>query len=391
MIRAHNRFWYFLKKTPLVFPRARAGAEPPFLAASGLHDFYAAIWREAGPLRRLAFRLTRAAFLAWLPGRARALAKAHALPPDRAAAVLALSRARFLDPRDAIIQDLKTEAEAALYVRRFEEAAISRKLNPQYWNGTCEMDDKAAFAARCARHGLPHPPLRAVCLSGRIEARSLPEAPELFVKPMFGTGGFGVGVVSASGLSDLRGLESRLRSDAGAKTDWIAQDRLRSHPDIADVALKALSTVRVYTILNEARRAEIVSVALKLSTVPEALADNGAGVGIHIGVEPETGLLTIGTGRAQSKMHERNPANGVLFRGRPLPRFREIVDLAVAAHETAFPDYSYCGWDLAPTAERVWLIEGNAKASMVAAQRPNLRWMAPERWNDLLRLTIARH
>lgn len=390
MIRDHNRFWYFLKKAPFVFPAAPPGAPAPFVAAEGLTAFYAARWKAAGPLRRASWRLLRAAFLLWLPGRARTLAKAHGIGPERRAEIEALCRRRFLDPRDAIVQNLRSDAEAALYVRRFEEAAISRRLNPQYWDGTCAMDDKAEFAARCVRHGLPHPPLRALCLRGRVEARALPEAPELFLKPRFGTGGFGVGVCPAAGVADLAGLAARLAREAGTRTDWIAQDRLRSHPDLADAALDALSTVRVNTILDEAGRAEVVSVALKLATVPGALADNGAGGGIHIGVEPGTGRLGVGAGRAQSRMHERNPANGVLFRGRALPRFAEIVAQAIRAHETAFADYSYVGWDLAPTAERVWLIEGNAKASMVAAQRPHLRWMKPERFNALLAMHIAK-
>lgn len=392
MIRPHSRFWYFLKKSFLIFPLAAPAdrSERPYLAARGLSDFYDAIHSEAGPLKRLYFRLTRAAFLAWIPRRARSFAARHGVDPARRDEVAALARRRFVDPRDILVNDFTTEAETTLYIRRFEEAAINRKLNPQYWTGACEMDDKIAFAARCERAGLPHPPLRAVCRAGRIEGLSAPGADEVFVKPLHGTGGIGAEAYAALGLTTPGELADMLREKAGAKHEWLAQDRLRSHPDLVDVALNALSTVRVYTILDEHERAEVVSTSLKLATSAEAIVDNGAGTGIHVGIDFDTGRLKRGAGRGDLVLHGSNPANGVTFEDRPMPCFREIVEIALRAHDEAFPDYTYAGWDLTATAEGVWLIEGNPKASMVAAQRPFLRVMGPERFNDLVRLNMAR-
>lgn len=392
MIRPHNRFWYFLKKSFLVFPLAAPAdrAARPYLAARGLHEFYDEIYAAAGPLKRLYFRALRAAFMVWTGWRAAAFARRHGVAAARRDEVVALARKRFIDPRDILVNEFRREEEAQLFIRRFEEAAISRRLNPQYWDGACEMDDKVAFAARCDRHGLPHPPIRALCRKGAIEALSLPEADEIFVKPLHGTGGIGAEAYAAAGLSSLDDLARRLRAKAGAGHEWLAQDRLRSHPDLRDVTLNALSTVRVYTILDEDGRAEVVSTSVKLATAEAAIVDNGAGTGIHVGVDFETGRLKQGAGRGDLVMHSANPVNGVVFEGREMPLYREIVATALRAHDEAFQDYTYVGWDLAATAEGVWLIEGNPKASMVAAQRPVLRVMGPERFNNLVRLNMKR-
>ncbi|MEO0362882.1 MAG: hypothetical protein AAF322_17300, partial [Pseudomonadota bacterium] len=215
MIRPHSRFWYFLKKSFLIFPLAPAGerAERPYLAARGLHAFYDEIWAAAGPLQRLWFRLGRVGFMTWIARRADSFGARHGVDPERRRAVSALAKKRFVDPRDILVNDFSTEAETELYIRRFEEAAINRRLNPQYWDGTCEMDDKIAFARRCDEHGLPHPPLRAVCRGGEVEALSLPEAEEVFVKPLHGTGGIGAQAYRVDGIERLEALAATLREE----------------------------------------------------------------------------------------------------------------------------------------------------------------------------------
>lgn len=383
MIRHHNRNWYFLKKSVLVFPYDPGGAQP-FVAANALHGFYRQKWATAGALRRFWWRALRLGFLIWLPWRARKLSRFHGLPDERAKAVEALCRRRFMDPRDVIVNGFERDEDAETYARRFEEAAINRLLNPQFWNGTCVMDDKFAFARRCEERGLPTPPIRAFCVDGAITVNAPPGTAEVFVKPLHGVNGEGAGVFDMSGAKDHASFAARLAATAGKGDDWIAQDRLRTHPDLADVSLNALSTVRVYTLLNEQGACEIVSFSLKFTTNPDSVVDNAAQGGIHVGLDHATGQLGVGTGRALSAMYQANPANGARFTGRQMPLWREILDLARQAHEVGFPDYVYCGWDIAPTSEGVFLIEGNAKASMVNAQRANLRVMGPERWSELI-------
>ncbi|MEO1612381.1 MAG: hypothetical protein AAFU55_08525, partial [Pseudomonadota bacterium] len=203
MIKSHSRFWYFLKKSFLIFPRAGGDARP-FVAAEGLTPFYSRIYAEAGPLKRAYWRLLRFGFRRWIPIRAKQLAKKYDLPDDRRREVERLSLDRFMDPRDALINEFPQKPAVAHYVRRFEEAAINRILNPQYWDGTCEMDDKIAFARRCEAHGLPHPPLLATCVNGQITVNAMPETEEIFVKPLHGTGGIGA---EAYPLTPLSGVD----------------------------------------------------------------------------------------------------------------------------------------------------------------------------------------
>ena len=68
----------------------------------------------------------------------------------------------------------------------------------------------------------------------------------------------------------------------------------------------------------------------------------------------------------------------------------EAAALVRRAHETAFPDYVYAGWDVALTEAGPVQIEGNAKATMTSAQRPGLTIMAAERFQTLLAQNLAR-
>ena len=384
MIRIHNRRWYFLKKSVELFPRSAPGAARPFAAADGLQKHYQRIWDAAGPLRRGWFVLQRLAFLAWLPRRTRTLAAKHGLGEAERSDLYALARRRWFDPRDLIVNEIRDDAGCDRIIRRFEEAAVIRRLNPQYFDGACEMDDKIAFADRCRRHGLPHPELRAVCRNGEVEVRGMPATDSVFVKPAHGTGGFGAAIVDVRGADTPEELKTLLEREAGTGVDWLAQDRLRNHPTVEEFALSALSTMRIVTIRDEHGAAETVAAALKIAVVAGAIVDNAAADGFRIAIDLETGRLGRGAAKAGSRQEGANPVNGVVFEGRRLPYVAEAVALARRAHDVAFADYVYAGWDVAILEDGPILIEGNAKATMTSAQRPNLMAMAPERFQSLI-------
>lgn len=381
-----NRFWYLLKKGMPILPwrLLPAPGQPRLACAEFLRPFYEARARRLGPLAWPVGLLSAAIFQLWAPFRARQSRRRHGLTPDFAAAALRAARRHFVDPEEFAIHHRADEAFLRTHVRRFEEGAINRVFNARHWRSGCELHDKLAFAALCARHGLPHPETRARCVAGRIEALSLPPSGKVFVKPSTGMSGYGCAVVDLSQARTREEAGAILLEAAGARPDWIAQDLLLNHPDIADFSLNALSTMRVITLMDEAGRPEIVATTIKIATRPEAVTDNGAQGGIFLGVDPETGEIGLGAKLLGGRIHESQPGNGVRTKGRKVPFVAESRALAVEAHRLMFPGYAYIGWDIAVTPEGPVMIEGNAKPSMTVAQRSFFRNMPPERFAALL-------
>ncbi len=76
---------------------------------------------------------------------------------------------------------------------------------------------------------------------------------------------------------------------------YVVQERLRNHPDLEDLCSNALSTCRITTILNEKGIHEVVEFYWRMSTRPDAVADNFHSGGTFWGGNDfQTGHLAIG-------------------------------------------------------------------------------------------------
>lgn len=244
------------------------------------------------------------------------------------------------------------------------------------------LDDKRHFAAFCARHGLPTPPVLAHFHGGQAELLAEPAALErdLFFKLRSGSQARGTarwtydpapGVYRhwAKGTKHTReallGLYARLSS----RRDYIAQPRLHDHPDLADLGNDSLSTVRIVTALQpDGSVAEFTSV-FNLPT-RDALINNLVDGGLACPVDSATGtLLTSFTGALGHPLREDHPFNGARIAGRVLPRWRETVALACAAH-AKLPGIVIIGWDIALTPDGPMLLEGNHQIALNFLQLP---------------------
>ena len=388
MITDHNRGWYLFKKSFDLFPY-RTGA-PPVLAAKAISPFYARLFEQAGPLRRMQYRINGPLLKFWFRYREGVVAKKHNIPAAEMAEAAKIARAHCIDPNEVLINHID-ETRAAAYIRRFEEATISRRIAPQYWADDCVLQDKIQFSNCCHEAGLPHPDLLAFARDGEITVNAPPKGDRIFVKPAGGTGGVGAQIIDMTGVSDLAALKAKLEAAAGTNVDWLAQDLLTTHPALKDIALNALSTMRIVTLLNEEGAPELVAASYKCATSTEAIVDNAASAGFRIGVDPATGVLRKGAAKKDPHEYAVNPANGAQIEGVQLPFFEEAKAVALAAHGTAaFAVYPYAGWDVAITADGPILIEGNPKATMTSAQRPGLMVMAPERFVGLIGMHLDR-
>jgi hypothetical protein len=267
------------------------------------------------------------------------------------------------------------------------------------------LTDKVGFARHAGRAGLPVVPTLAVLPPGAgaadlpgadLGGADLPGA-DLFVKPAAGKGGRGaqkwayapdrdslrwpghpVGVPRVELLAYLAGTS--------AGQPLLVQPCLANHPELAELALDAVPTCRVVTILDESGEPEPVVAIFRMPAVPGTVVDNLHRGGIAAPVALDSGVLGAASGYATSGPPARrthHPATGAAIAGRKLPAWDEVVALAVRAHR-AFRPRVLVGWDISIGPAGPVLVEGNEQPGVDGLQRLHDRPLGSHRFGELL-------
>ena len=374
---------YFLKKAYALYP----GVVEP-VAARVLADHYSRRRAGRGPVRAAFDALVGLGFQAWIPWRARKVQRKLGLDHAWRRRAVAIARARFADPQDVALFRIDEPAALDGYIRRFEDAALNKRINPLGWTRDCALADKARFYDRCRAIGLPHPETVAILARGRLAPAADPAGRELVAKPADGEGGKGLMMLGA--FADAGELETALPPHlrtAGGIT--VIQPRIATHPELADLALGALPTVRVVTILDEAGAPEVVSATFRFASDPAARVDNMKAGGLMASVDLATGALGIACKGYGGGDYAAHPVTGAPIVGRVLPDWPAVKALAVRAHAEAFADYALVGWDIATTPQGPVLIEGNGKPGVLMPQRAARRGLGDGRYGVLLAHHLA--
>ncbi len=233
------------------------------------------------------------------------------------------------------------------------------------------FEDKEVADMLCRSAGLPQPQLLGVLdpdTDYRMELPAMVEGAGLttaIIKPVAGAAGRGIVVFeSVAGNHRVRGIGNegdlaafRLESRA------VVQEVLRQDPALADLAVGALSTVRVVTYLTRDARVLILGTTMRFG-VRGSIIDNWSAGGIAVGVDAETGRLVQAGFDKKGRRHHTHPDTGVAFAGREIPRWREVLALAERA-QRAFGFYRLLGMDVGITDAGLCLIEINAQPDLV--------------------------
>lgn len=374
---------YFLKKAYAIYP----GLLRPS-SARILQPHYRRLQGQRRLPRVVLDLLVGLGFHAWIPWRAGQVARRLGLGRDWRRHAVSIARARFVDPQDIALFRIGEAQAMDGYIRRFEDAALNKRINPKGWSAGCALADKIRFHARCRAAGLPHPETVAVLVDGRLAKAADPRGRELIAKPADGEGGDGLQVLGrfADGADLAARLPAGLRARRGAT---VIQPRIAVHAALAELALNALPTVRVVTILNEAGAPEVVGGTLRFAADPEACVDNMKAGGLIAPVDLASGVLGPACKGYGGGDHARHPVTGATITGRVLPQWPAIRALCVRAHATAFDDYALVGWDIAMTPEGPMLIEGNGKPSLLLMQRAARHGLGEGRYGVLLAHHLA--
>lgn len=380
-----TEFLYFAKKRFALFPGVKAPISAPAFA-----NHYAQRQRQRSTLRASLDAVIGTAFQAWIPLRAKAVERKFKLGDAWRRNAIDIARRRFVDPNDIALFRIERADQLDGYIRRFEDAAFNKIINPAGWKPDCELMNKTRFYKRCAKNGLPHPDVAANLESGVAELVA-PLTGPMIAKPSRGEGGRGVFAFD-HGLPLDRASAAALvaRNPDMAKGAWVVQRRLVPDPAIADIALNALPTVRMTTILNEGGVPELVNAVIRLASREDVVVDNMKAGGILSSVDLKTGTLGIGCKGYGGGDHEVHPVTGAPITGRVLPHWTAAEALVVDAHARGFGEYALIGWDVALTPEGPVLVEGNAKPGVLMPQRSGRRGLANQRYGELLAWHLAR-
>lgn len=374
--------WYVLKKLYAIYP----GIVTP-LSGGFLAEHYARRNRRRAPARAVLDAAVGVAFLAWIPLRARSVQRRHGLSDAWRRTAVGIARARFVDPNDIALFRIEDGAELDGYIRRFEDAGLNKLINPKGWTRDCVLMDKIRFYARCAAFGISHPQVVATLDHGRFEASAPAAGAPLLLKPARGEGGRGVRFLDPPEAGDAAWLS---RTATGLRGAWLIQQRIAPHPALRDLALNALPTARVTTILNDCDEPEVVNAVLRIPSDPAAQVDNMKAGGLLCPIDLDGGSLGIACRGYGGGDYQTHPVTGAAIPGRVLPDWEAAKALVIDAHRRGFADYALIGWDVGFSPTGPVLIEGNGKPGVLMPQRAGRRGLGNQRYGELLARQLAR-
>ncbi len=345
-------------------------------------------WRKSrmGPLRKLANALVYGYFWLWIPRRARKVARHWDKDEQWVRRIVPLAREWMTDPEDFATFDIDGENDLRVYQRRMEQIPVIRTMESASTDHAVSLLDKAVFQSRCETLGLPVPALLATVTGGMLEF-STPLAPdsEVLAKPRSGSGGAGISVFAAAELHDGKTTASRFGNG-----DWLVQERLPPHPGLADIALDALPTVRMVTMLDERAEPELVAAAIRFAARRNVPVDNGHAGGLIAGVGFADGRLREGLSGWGPGRFPEHPESGMPITGRVVPGWDEAKALVSEAHHRLFAASVIIGWDVGIAAGGPVLIEANPRPAVRLTQRAAGMGIGQMRYGELVAYHLDR-
>ncbi|QKG71688.1 sugar-transfer associated ATP-grasp domain-containing protein [Erythrobacter mangrovi] len=351
-----------------------------FRAADFLHPYYE--WRkeQLGPARIMLNALIFAWFWIWIPLRARSAAKVWEKDASWRKHIIPLARRWMTDPFEFAIFDIGCENDLRVIKRRMEQVPVIRTMESYGSDHREDLLDKEQFQRACENAGLRVPYLYAEIIEGRVHLRrSLPLEATVLVKPTRGSGGRGIAVYPAKQFAQNCPLPSDLREG-----HWLVQKHCTAHPTIVDLALDALPTLRITTILDERSIPEVVSTTLRYPARRGVAVDNGHAGGLIAPVSMEAGILGEGLSGWKPGRYPVHPETGGVIIGRQLPDWRAALDLARDAHAKLFPEQVIVGWDIGVARDGPVLIEANQRPAVRLTQRAAGGGIGTMRYGELL-------
>lgn len=182
-------------------------------------------------------------------------------------------------------------------------------------------------------------------------------------KPVYGAQGNGIYFLqkNTSGVivSNVHG--SQIELDSFLKKikngNYIVQEYVYQHPDLAVFNPDSLNTLRVISIKFN-KKANILAAMLRIGKKGSAV-DNAHKGGICVGINLKDGTL-MKYGVSYKKAELVHKESGIKYEGYKIPHWSTVKSLITELHETKFNKSPSVGFDVAITKEGPKLIEANS-------------------------------
>ncbi|QSB04807.1 sugar-transfer associated ATP-grasp domain-containing protein [Natronoglycomyces albus] len=264
------------------------------------------------------------------------------------------------------------------------------------------LNDKSAFADKAQADGLPVVGTVALIAEGDITKApdQIPRA-DLFVKPRGAKGGKGAQLwIYQEAPDSFTNSKQQLTVERSQLLEHLSQDdadcvvqrRLIAHPELADLTLDAVPTLRLITFTNESGDSEVVAGAFRMPAKKGAVVDNFHAGGIAAPIDVDTGTLgpAISMKLDPAGKHSAHPVTGAAIDGRVLPGWEDILEVTHRAHQ-AFAPRVLVGWDICMSKDGPILVEGNEQPGIDLVQRLSGQPLGTSRFGQLLAHHIDAH
>lgn len=164
---------------------------------------------------------------------------------------------------------------------------------------------------------------------------------------------FGKGCSIERAPEDLRAYFDNLLKES----NYLAEELIVQDAAMARWNETSVNTVRLCSFKKEGE-VRIVYPFMRAGR-KGSVVDNGGSGGIFASIDVDTGVICTNGGDETGASYEIHPDSGVPFKGEPIPRWSELLELCREIHLSLAEEFVYIGFDFAYTARGWMLIEGN--------------------------------
>lgn len=179
---------------------------------------------------------------------------------------------------------------------------------------------------------------------------------EVIAKEDLGVQGIGVFKIKSADKSKIDNLINSIKS---GKNNYVIEEVIKQHPDMAYFNDSCVNTCRVETITDREGKSHIINTILITGGKGSSISNTHSG-GVMVHIDPESGIVDSKGRNPEGKLFNIHPGTGVPLLGRKIPYWQEVLQLAVRLAEK-LPSARYVGWDIAITDKGPQVIEGNLR------------------------------
>lgn len=180
----------------------------------------------------------------------------------------------------------------------------------------------------------------------------------------------------------------KLQNPEADASSFLVEERIRPHPELAELIGPTLCSVRVVTVVALDGSPKIVGSVYKLQPKPVGV-DHLLYGALGCWVDPDTGALGPGRNRDSCEYTSLIPGTDRSFVGYRLPCWNEVKEVALRA-AAAFPWARGIGWDIGISDRGPVIIEGNPRWSPSLIQLPAPRGLMDGELEAVLRTSRNR-